>query len=131
MKRTIALLLALVLCLSLCACGSENATAEDDTYTTSDAESDFLYNDDIEAIVVGALYDEIDSKYDTADAGSSRYEINKIDRKFDAIYVYGSVTLYDKYGMTTTGWTDGSGTPFRSFEVKISEDGYALSCDIS
>ena len=90
-----------------------------------------MTDDEIESSVVNALYNKIKSKYDDADAGSCRYSINKIEKEFGYIYVYGSVTLYDKYGNLTTGWSDGSGTPFRSFSVKIDADtGRAYNCEI-
>ncbi len=56
--------------------------------------------------VATALRDEIGSKYDTADPDSCRYDINKQEKQGNFTYVYGSVTLYDKYGkLTTAGGT--------------------------
>lgn len=81
--------------------------------------------------VAQALRDEIGSKYDTADPDSCRYDINKQEEQGNYTYVYGSVTLYDKYGELTTGWVDDSGTPFRTYTVKINNStGDVASCEI-
>lgn len=81
--------------------------------------------------VATALRDEIGSKYDTADPDSCRYDINKQEEQGNYTYVYGSVTLYDKYGKLTTGWMDDSGTPYRSYTVKINNStGDVVSCEI-
>ena len=81
--------------------------------------------------VATALRDEIGSKYDTADPDSCRYDINKKEEQGNYTYVYGSVTLYDKYGKLTTGWRDDSGTPYRSYTVKINNStGDVVSCEI-
>lgn len=131
MKRLITLLLAFTMLFSLCACGGESntpTTAEDQEYEPQKYE---LSDDVIESIVVRALYEEIDSTFDTADAGSCTYGINKTEKENGYIYVYGSVTLYDKYGRATSGWITGSGTPYKSFTVKIDEDtGRLSSCNI-
>lgn len=130
---TLFLLVCLIGCFS-CACSSSGTPSDDsaDNNTSVNVveEDDELTEEECEAIVVNALYDEISSKYDTADAGSCRYKINSTEEKGDYTYVYGTVTLYDKYGQLTTGWVDGSGSYNRSFEVKISSSGSAVSCDI-
>lgn len=86
---------------------------------------------EIEQFVVEALYDEIDSTFPDADAGSCRYKINKTDEKGDFIYVYGTVMLYDKYGKQTTGWSNDRSVPRqRTYEVIIHQNGYIKDCDI-
>lgn len=46
-----------------------------------------------------AVRKEINSMGSEYDSGSSRWSVNKIERKGDDdIYVYGTVSLYDKYG---------------------------------
>ncbi len=137
MKKWIVLLLSLVIVISLCACENQDSSnrntssiksSSPSTYAT---EKDELSDTEIESIVANALYNKIDSYYDTADAGSCRYDINKTEEKNGYIYAYGSVTLYDKYGKITGGWADGSGTAFRSFTVKINADtGLVSNCDI-
>lgn len=129
--------MAVVLSVSMLACGNNDTspnnketTETEYSYTPPVEVEDTLTDAEIEDIVVRALYNKISSKYDTADAGSSRYSINKIEEKYGDIYVYGSVTLYDKYGQPTTGWNDGSGSIFRSFTVKINSSGSLRSCDI-
>lgn len=72
-----------------------------------------------EAMVASALMSEVRSKFPIADAGSTRYKINKTEQKSGYTIVYGTLHLYDKYGKATTGRSDGSGSYTRSFEVKI------------
>lgn len=76
------------------------------------------------------VYDEVDSKFKTADASSSKFNINKIERDGDEVFVYGTVVLYDKYGRLTTGWRDGSGSSSHSFKVRMSSLGSILSCNL-
>lgn len=99
-------------------------------YDSSSSLSNELTEEKIKTIVAGALYDAIDSKFDTADAGSTRYEINKTEEKKGYVYVYGNVVLYDKYGKTTTGWRDGSGSAYRSFCVIMTTSGSVYSCEV-
>lgn len=133
MKKRIALLLLFVMVITLCACDNQDSSNRNTSSTNQSNTSakDEMTDDEIESIVANALYNEIDSTYITADAGSCRYNINKTEEKKGIIIVYGSVTLYDEYGKVTSGWVDGSGTPFRSFTVKISaETGRVIGCDI-
>lgn len=112
-------------------------SAYDNSYDTAPQKSDSqeetekLTDSEIESIVVKALYNEIVRTYDTADADSCKYSINKTEEKKGKIYVYGQVHLYDKYGNATTGWSDGSGSYSRSFTVTINtKSGNSYSCDI-
>lgn len=129
MKKLIALLMVVILGISLCACGTNN-NPNSGTNSYVSTESDELSDNEIESLVASALYSKVGSKYDTADPGSTTYKINKTDKSGSYIYVYGSLTLYDKYGKATGGWVNGSGTPYRSFEVKINDSGRVVSCDI-
>lgn len=136
MKRIIALLLCIVsMCFCLTACSNSTATKEKESTATTKTQSATttkqagLTDSQIESATVEALIKLIKNKYKAADAGSCRYSINKVtqDRKGDYI-VYGTVTLYDKYGKLTTGHHDGSGSYTRSFEIKINgEMGYAYA----
>jgi curli biogenesis system outer membrane secretion channel CsgG len=136
MKKVITLLMVFLTILALAACGRSNAPSTTSTPNPSSTPiptstpKPELSSTEIENIVVKALYDKIKSTYPMADAGSCRYSINKTEKSGSYYYVYGSVTLYDKYGKTTGGWSDGSGTPFRSFTVKMNEDGRFPSCTI-
>lgn len=73
-----------------------------------------------EAMVASALMSEVRTKFPIADAGSTKYKINKTEQKSGYTIVYGKLYLYDKYGKSTTGRSDGSGSSIRTFEVKIS-----------
>ncbi len=135
-KRYLALV-ALLLFLPLYACseGSDSApnagNSSGGVSASTSQESQGLSDAEIEALVVSALYDEIGSTYDTADPGSCRYSINKTEKSGGKLLVYGEVTLYDKYGKVTGGWVDGSGTPFRTFDITISESSRDVtSCEI-
>ena len=85
----------------------------------SSSSSGALTEDLKEAMVASALMSEVKTKFPIADAGSTRYKINKTEKKSSYTIVYGTLHLYDKYGKATTGRSDGSGSYTRSFEVKI------------
>lgn len=73
-----------------------------------------------ETMVASALMSEVKKKFPIADAGSTKYKINKSEQKNGYTVVYGKLYLYDKYGKASTGRSDGSGSYIRTFEVKIS-----------
>ena len=57
--------------------------------------------------------------------------IRKTEKKGNDTVLYGKLYLYDKYGKSTTGYSDGSGSYIRSFTVEIDNDtGKAVSCTI-
>lgn len=126
MKRFLCVLLVLLNVIGFSAC-TETKEESDVEY----ANVEYTEEDLIEQFVVEALYDEIDGKFPNADAGSCRYDINKIEEKGEYIYVYGTVWLYDKYGNLTGGYNDGSGSMHRSYEVIIHQNGYIEDCYIS
>ena len=150
MRKIVALLLVLVMVLALLVLlnvigvsASTYMAGESDIeyvkedlteYETGESDVEYVKEDlteyEIEQFVVEALYDEIDSKFSMADAGSCRYDINKTEEKGNYVYVYGTVWLYDKYGQLTTGFFDNSGSSMRSFEVIIHQDGYIKDCEI-
>ena len=82
-----------------------------------------------EAMVASALMSEVKTKFPIADAGSTKYKINKTEQKSGYTIVYGKLYLYDKYGKATTGRSDKSGSYTRTFEVKI-KNGTVSSCTI-
>lgn len=127
MKKWIALLLSFVMALSLCACGNGNTSIrsatdseqEEDESTDDEFE---LYSDfTIKLYVENALRNEI--KEYMSDVDSFRANINKTEKESGYIYVYGTVTLYDKYGNLTDN-------PFRSYTVRINTSTRNASCDI-
>lgn len=140
MKRTIATImataLALVMVLSLAACGggdSDNdGTTSKNKSVSSSAENGEkkLSDSEIKKIVEQALLDEIKSKYSEAQPNSTKYTLANTEKKGNYTYAYGTVTLYDKYGKITTGYSDGSGSFKKSFEVKISKSGSVVDCKI-
>ncbi len=82
-------------------------------------------------IVESALLKEIKDSFPLADAGSTKYSINKSEKEGNYTIVYGRLTLYDKYGKTTKGRAGSSGSSSRTFEVKISNSTLkAVSCTI-
>lgn len=133
MKKTLSHVLISLICISVLTGCSGNITSEDPTTSDISTYSENLTDSQIEALVVSALYSKLSETYDTVDAGSCRYSINKTETTSSGFtYVYGSVTLYDKYGKLTTGWIDGSGTAFRDFTVGINNSyGTVSSCKIN
>lgn len=126
MKRAIAFLCAVMMCLCLTACTSSKSVKDNKSSQTVNSQSassqkqDGLTESQIKSATVKALKDLIKKKYPVADPGSSTFAINKTTRKSNGDYiVYGTVRLYDKYGKLTTGYYDGSGSYTKSFEIKI------------
>lgn len=108
--------------------GSGSGTSSP-SYSTSGTAG---YDDDTyELLAVSALLKEIDRKYSAADPGSCKYNINKTQKEGNYTVVYGKLYLYDQYGKATTGYSDGSGSYIRTFEVKINDNtGSVSSCTI-
>lgn len=78
-----------------------------------------------------AVYNEIKRKYKAADADSTKYTVNKIEKESKYTTVYGKLHLYDKYGKATTGNSDKSGSYIRTFEVKINNStGSVSNCKV-
>ena len=135
MKKVLALLLAMVLVLSLAACGGANSENNNNSSKTSDSssskeENKELSDSEIKSRVEKALLEQIKTQFSEADPYSTKYSIanKKKNRKY--IDVYGTCTLYDKYGKITTGYSDGSGSYTKSFEVNLSLEGFRDNCDI-
>lgn len=134
MKRTVSIILALLLCISLCACGTSSESSSSDTqeeadvYSNAEIESSSeksheLTDDEVEMIVVQELYNQIQYQWPTADAGSCRYSLNKIERTSHYITAYGEVYLYDKYGKLM------SGSYSHTFKILCTADGETVySC---
>lgn len=133
MKKQFILIMVLIMVLGIVGCSAQSTDIEPSetkenktTTTTAPKEEESLSEDMIIRLTEQALYNEVDSTYTNADAASTRYSINKIEEKGNIIYVYGSVSLYDKYGQLTTGWSDNSGSYNRVFTVEIKNGrGYA------
>ncbi len=133
MKKIFILIMVLMMVVGFVGCSAQptdvepSETEENESTATAVPEvEERLSEDMIKLITEQALYNEVNSTYTNADAASTRYSINKIEEKGSVIYVYGSVSLYDKYGQLTTGWSDNSGSYNRVFTVEIKNGrGYA------
>lgn len=100
--------------------GSSSSKSGRSTSKSGGSSSSGTLTEDLkEAMVASALINEVKTKFSIADAGSTKYKINKTEKKGNDTIVYGTLHLYDKYGKATTGRSDGSGSYIRSFEVKI------------
>lgn len=122
MKKIFAILLALVMILSLTACKEpDNKKASSGESNSSKSYSDTtaqMTDSEIERIVVQKLLEKLQTTRGSnldLDPGSCRYSINKIERMGSNIYVYGTVTFYDKYGELTKV----SGDYSKSFTVML------------
>ena len=91
MKKVFSIILAMVLCLSLCACSGGNV----DTKSVEDK---------VKLAVESQIMAKITLQYDTTGIPSITYYIDKIsENKFE---VTGKVTVKDKYGDSFTGKYD-------------------------
>ena len=109
---------------------SKTSTSKTSTGKTSSS-SPVMSDDYYKTLASSALYKEIKQKFTAADAGSTKYKINKTEKQKDYTIVYGKLYLYDKYGKASTGRSDGSGSYIRSFEVKIkNSNNQVTSCTI-
>ena len=121
MKKALSLILAYVLCLSLCACGSSNAA--DYEYNTTENNSNYdRYEDDYLSVAEAEqkalrwLYFELDSCFgDHYDISATRYSVGAITGSSSQGYtVYGKYYLYDNYGNLKKAY---------NLSVKVNNDG--------
>ena len=135
MKKVLSLLLALVMCLSLCACGgSENITTQPDT-ENNETQGNNQSTDPRESLTKAQIEDKVESEamwyvmnhlengpYSTKfDLDSTRYKIGSMVEFEDYKYeVNGKLYLYDKYGSVK-----GTAT-FTCSCIWINEDGDAV-----
>lgn len=98
----------------------------DDDYDYGDTDDDYTYTSDevYKQMAATAVYSEIEEQYPRADAGSSRWSVNKVTHTGDNVYVYGTISLYDKYGKLTSDFS-------KTFEVVIKDDGSDITCTIN
>lgn len=105
------------------ACSDEDAEShtQDDTRQTEQRMTD----EDYESLAAMALLSEISNSYysDSVDAGSSTYEVASVDKSGLNTEIYGTVTLYDKYGKVYGDYR-------REFSVTVDSDGDVQSCYI-
>lgn len=131
----LAFIILLVIVISLSG-GNSSAPASSSgsgssSYSSSSTGSTSHSDEYYELIATNALYQEIQSKYKMADAGSTKYSINKTEKQGGDTILYGKLYLYDKYGKATTGHVDGSGSFTRTFTIKINDNtGRVVSCTI-
>ena len=122
-------IIVLIVAVSIFGTVSDNNSKSAKTSTTANSSTASIKksNDYYESLARSALYNEIKKKYTAADAGSTKYKINKTEKQKDYTIVYGKLYLYDKYGKASTGYSDGSGSYTRSFEVKIKNSTHTVS----
>lgn len=110
MKKILALILAIITCLSLCACtGGGNS---------NDAKSSSV-EDKVKESVKYQIMAEVALKYDTTGAPSCTYFVDEIgENKFE---VTGKVTVRDKYGDSYTG----------KYDAEVIYDPADDDCDVS
>ncbi len=119
MKKILVLLITATMIFSLlcCGCTSKNNNSKTDSVVSDD---NSLSDDEIEKMAVDALFDELESYSSDFDLESTRYNINKIERKRFSTVVYGTYTTYDEYGKIVDA--------YENFHVTI-ENGFA-NCDL-
>lgn len=135
MKKVISLILALVLCLSLCACGGDHKTGSSDS-ENSKTQSNNQSADRRESLTKAEIEEKVEyeamqyvmrhlenSAYSTVFAlDSTKYKIGSMIEYEEYKYeVNGTLYLYDKYGSVK-----GTGT-FTCSCIWINEDGDAVS----
>ena len=107
---------------------SSSASKSGGSSKSSSSSSSKSMSEDVKKLIVeSALRNKVTQKYPIADAGSTRYKINKTEKKNGYTIVYGTLNLYDKYGKPTTGNSDRSGSYTRTFEVKIDNSTHKVS----
>ena len=104
MKKWIALLLALMMCLSLCACGGKSDTAKDATNNTGDSEQKTEVESIELNIPVGDDFTIVEATYTTdriaGDTVSAKFKIqNNSEENFEVVQFY--YFFYDKNGDKT------------------------------
>lgn len=134
MKKAISLILALVLCLSLCACGGNNKTGSSDS-EDNETQSNNQSADRRESLTKAEIEEKVEyeamwyvmnhlknSAYSTVFAlDSTRYKIGSMVEYEDYKYeVSGTLYLYDKYGSVK-----GTGT-FTCSCIYINDEGEAV-----
>ena len=135
-KKLIALILAVVACLSLCACSGETEETAETTEPVVEevpAQPQMLTEDQVETFVLGAFVDALfdlqgEGTYYFANIGNTRYSIGSIVYDASENYtggyhhtVKGTFTLYDDYGdILKYGGEYISG---KRFEITINNEG--------
>lgn len=130
MKKIIALLLALCLCIGLCACGTvyqdsgtSQTEAPNNRYTSPTkkkltiSEKEEIAEDKALDEVYSLLKSKYGSKYDV---GATKYKIGQITNSGSKFTVNGSLYLYDKYGSLKD-------TATFSVRVTVDDDGSTSS----
>ena len=122
MKKVISILLALILVLSLVACGGEKSNSDDSSksakssYSNNTKSVSDLTDQEIKSKVAEALQSQVKSIFSKAEPSLTRFNITNKENKNDKLYVYGTLSLFDKYGESTY--------PYRQkFELIIDEYG--------
>ena len=125
MKKMLALILVLVMCLSLCACGNIRTPSNDDTIGVlagADGEICRMKCRDV-------INSYVKKHFETA-AYADYFYFNDtlLDNRY--VYKYVEAILYDDHDKRTTGWENGYGKGRYTFVIKFDQLGRAVSCKV-
>ena len=115
MKRAFLMILAVVLCLGLCACGTGGAQKESEVEETP--------NDKVATAVKNQIMVQIALQYDTTGVPTITTYVSKVSENL--YEVTGKVTVHDKYGDSYTGKYDAEvkyNSVTKDCDVKLSMD---------
>lgn len=128
MKKTFALLMAVVMCLALCACGTPSEPQIDEPDTTATTEStcrrDRMSESEKEDAASKGAVEEVVRRLENKgyDLDNGKYKIGSVIKVEDDIYeVSGTIYIYDKYGSLDETVT------FSCDTVWITENGSGVS----
>ena len=138
MKKTIAFILVLVLCIGLCACSSpaptetvntnpttnDVTTSYDDSYQDDLHQEDYLTKDEAEQAALRSMKIYVNLYYGQLyNSSATRYSVSTITGSSSNGYtVYGKFYLYDYYGDLCKS---------KKFSIFVRSDGYAVFDGIS
>ncbi len=123
MKKLIMFFLMLTMLVFVTACS--DATTDSDVADDEFQQSEIMSDEDYESIAAMALLREISNSYlsDSVDAESSTFEVSSVDSDSFGTKIYGTITLYDKYGKVYGDFR-------REYTVTLDSDGDIRDCSI-
>lgn len=123
MKKLIMFFLMLTMLVFVTACS--DAATDSDVADGEFQQGETMSDEDYESIAAMALLREISTSYlsDSVDAGSSTFEVSSVDSDSFGAKIYGTITLYDKYGKVYGDYR-------REFTVTLDSDGDVRDCNI-
>lgn len=119
-------IIAVVIVIIINSASKSSSSSSTDSSKSSSTYSSSSNSSSMELFVESALYSEVSKKYSSydVDPSSCKYRINKQEKgSGNTTVVYGTLTLYDKYGnLVSSKKTD----PFKDFEVTIDNSTYKV-----